>query len=177
MHIATATLAALTLRSTAVGLLTTLALGLALPLLGAILSAAVLGIPLLLLLVLLLAGYAYALAVVAQLASTRLRTSGRGPAARPGPTVGVVAALVLLLALVTIVAPVGGLVLLGALASPAWAPVILSRGKILPLGCAGGLRPFRWRGLRAYPSPVPIRLAGLGLEALQCGSKAAALER
>lgn len=141
MHIATATLAALTLRSTAVGLLTTLALGLALPLLGAILSAAVLGIPLLLLLlVLLLAGYAYALAVVAQLASTRLRTSAA--AQRPGlagPTVGVVAALVLLLALVTIVAPVGGLVLLGALASPGLGAVILSRGgMILPLAARAG---------------------------------------
>lgn len=133
MRAAAATLAALPGLSLAVGLLTSLVLGLALPALAALLIASVLGLPLLALLALLLAAcYVYGLAVLARQLGERF---ARGQPALSGPSLAAVAAPALLLALATALAPLWGLALFGVLASPGLGAAILSRGGMAaPLG-------------------------------------------
>lgn len=128
MRAAAATLAALPGMSLAVGLLTSLVLGLALPALAALLIASVLGLPLLALLALLLtACYVYGLAVLARQLGDRFGPGIAQPALG-GPGLAAVAALALLLALVTVLAPLWGLALFCLLASPGLGAAILSRG-------------------------------------------------
>ncbi len=128
MRAAAATLAAMPGQSLAIGLLTSLVVGLALPALAALLIASVLGLPLLVLFVLLLAAcYVYGLAVLARHLGERFEP-GLAQPALGGAALAVVAALALLLALITAFAPLWGLALFFVMASPGLGAAIISRG-------------------------------------------------
>ena len=111
-------------RALTLGVLTTLALALALLPLAGLLAASVVGVPLLLaLLALALALYVYGLVVLACTLSARgatMATSGR--------MVAFTLALVLLIAVVVALAPLWGLALFFVVASPGLGAVVLSRG-------------------------------------------------
>jgi hypothetical protein len=113
-------------RALTLGLLTTLALALALLPLAGLLVASVVGVPLLLvLLALALALYVYGLVVLAQMLSARGATPTTG-----GRMVAWTLALVLLIAVVVALAPLWGLALFFLVASPGLGAVVLSRGGI-----------------------------------------------
>ena len=112
------------LSSLTLGLLTTLALALALLPLAGLLVASVVGVPLLLaLLALALALYIYGLVVLARMLSVRNATTANG-----GRMVACTLALVLLIAVVVALAPLWGLALFFLVASPGLGAVVLSRG-------------------------------------------------
>lgn len=131
--IASLTLRQMPLRAVALGLISTLLLGLLLPPLAVLLAASLLGLPLLLLLlVLALAPYVYGMAALALLP---------GRAARPGgvsrPTILLSTAIVALVALLALAAPLWGLALFFLVASPGLGAAILSRGGLAaPAGAA-----------------------------------------
>jgi hypothetical protein len=111
-------------RALTLGLLTTLALALALLPLAGLLVASVVGVPLLLaLLALALALYVYGLVVLAGMLSRRGATS-----ATSGRMVVITLVLVLLIAVVVALAPLWGLALFFLVASPGLGAVVLSRG-------------------------------------------------
>ena len=111
-------------RALTLGLLTTLALALALLPLAGLLVASVVGVPLLLaLLALALALYIYGLVVLARMLSARGTTPANG-----ARMVACTLALVLLIAVVVALAPLWGLALFFLLASPGLGAVVLSRG-------------------------------------------------
>ena len=111
-------------RALTVGLLTTLALALALLPLAGLLVASVVGVPLLLaLLALALALYVYGLVVLTRMLSARGAMPTNG-----GRMVACTLALVLLIALVVALAPLWGLTLFFLVASPGLGAVVLSRG-------------------------------------------------
>lgn len=111
-------------RALLLGLLTTLALALALLPLAGLLVASVVGVPLLLgLLALALALYVYGLVVLARMLSARAPTS-----ATSGRMIAITLALVLLIAVVIALAPLWGLALFFLAASPGLGAVVLSRG-------------------------------------------------
>jgi hypothetical protein len=118
------TLRRLPWRALILGLLTTLALALALLPLAGLLVASVVGVPLLLvLLALMLALYVYGLVVLARMLSVR------GPIlAASGRMIAITLTLVLLIALVVALTPLWGLVLFFVAASPGLGAVVLSRG-------------------------------------------------
>jgi hypothetical protein len=122
-------------RGIALGLLTTLALALALVPLAGLLVASVVGLPLLLvLLVLAVAPYVYGLAVLARTAGARLARQPGRAASLGGATFASARALVLPIAVVAAAAPAWGLALFYLLASPGLGAAILSRGgMLLPL--------------------------------------------
>jgi len=108
-------------RAVGLGMLTTLALALALLPLAGLLVASVVGLPLLLaLLALALALYVYGLVVLARMLSARGAANGK--------IVAVTLALVLLIALVVALAPLWGLALFFLAASPGLGAIVLSRG-------------------------------------------------
>jgi len=111
-------------RALTLGLLTTLALALALlPLVG-VLVASLVGVPLLfVLLALALALYVYGLVVLARMLSAR-----GAPSATSGRMLAITLALVLLIAVVVALAPLWGLMLFFVAASPGLGAVVLSRG-------------------------------------------------
>jgi hypothetical protein len=110
-------------RALVLGLLTTLALALALLPLAGLLVASVVGVPVLLaLLALMLALYVYGLVVLA-----RTLSAPGGPAAN-GKLVAITLALVLLVAIAVALAPPWGLALFFVVASPGLGAVVLSRG-------------------------------------------------
>jgi hypothetical protein len=111
-------------RALTLGVLTTLALALALLPLAGLLMASVVGVPLLLvLLALALALYIYGLVVLARMLSARGATT-----ATSGRMVTFTLALVLLIAVVVALAPLWGLALFFLVASPGLGAVVLSRG-------------------------------------------------
>lgn len=111
-------------RALTLGLLTTLALALALLPLAGVLVASLVGVPLLLvLLALALALYVYGLVVLARILSAR-----GAPSATSGRMVAITLGLVLLIAVVVALAPLWGLALFFLAASPGLGAVILSRG-------------------------------------------------
>jgi hypothetical protein len=111
-------------RALTLGLLTTLALALALLPLAGLLVASVVGVPLLLaLLALTLTLYVYGLVVLARMLSMRGAIS-----AASGRMVAITLALVLLIAVVVALAPLWGMVLFLLAASPGLGAVLLSRG-------------------------------------------------
>lgn len=111
-------------RALTLGLLTTLALALALLPLAGLLVASVVGVPLLLLLLALaLALYVYGLVVLARMLSMRGAIS-----AASGRMIEITLTLVLLIALAVALAPLWGLVLFFVAASPGLGAVVLSRG-------------------------------------------------
>jgi hypothetical protein len=111
-------------RALTLGLLTTLALALALLPLAGLLVASIVGVPLLLaLLALALALYIYGLVVLARMLSARGAMPANG-----GRMVACTLALVLLIAVVVALAPLWGLALFFLLASPGLGAVALSRG-------------------------------------------------
>lgn len=120
-------------RSLAVGGLTTVLLALVLPPFLALLIASVVGVPVgVVLLVLVLAAYAYGLAVVARVFS-RWLADRTGTALGMGVTpVLALLALVLPCALVAMVAPLVGAALFHVVALPGLGAAILSRGGTLP---------------------------------------------
>jgi hypothetical protein len=136
--VASLTLRRLPARAVALGVLTTIVIGMVLPLLAAVLVASVIGVP-----VLLLAGagavalYIYGLAVLARWASAQL-AAGRDQATDLSiATVAVVVGLVLVVAIAVAVQPLYGLAALALLASPGIGAAILSRGGMaLPLAAA-----------------------------------------
>jgi hypothetical protein len=129
-------------RALALGLLTTLLLALALPPLGALLAATLVGLPLIvLLLVVAHAPYIYGLATLARAAET-LRRAPAAPGPQPGAqawpgaglnsaALGAAAVLAVLTAVVAALAPLWGLALFYVLASPGLGAVVLSRGGLL----------------------------------------------
>ncbi|MEO7908416.1 MAG: hypothetical protein ABIV47_02085 [Roseiflexaceae bacterium] len=118
------TLRRLPSRALTLGLLTTLALALALLPLAGLLVASVVGVPLLLLLLALaLALYVYGLVALASMLSARGATS-----AASGRMVAITLTLVLLIAVVVALAPLWGLALFFLVASPGLGAVVLSRG-------------------------------------------------
>jgi hypothetical protein len=111
-------------RALTLGLLTTLALALALLPLAGLLVASVVGVPLLLaLLALALALYVYGLVALARMLSARGGIPPNG-----GRMVACTLALVLLIAVTVALAPLWGLALFFLLASPGLGAVVLSRG-------------------------------------------------
>ncbi len=111
-------------RALTLGLLTTLALALALLPLAGLLVASVVGVPLLLaLLALALVLYVYGLVVLARMLSAR----GATPATS-GRMLAITLALVLLIAVMVALAPLWGLALFFLVASPGLGAVVLSRG-------------------------------------------------
>ena len=111
-------------RALTLGLLTTLALALALLPLAGLLVASVVGVPLLLaLLALALALYIYGLVVLAGMLSAHNATPANGRR-----MVACTLALVLLIAVVVALAPLWGLALFFLVASPGLGAVVLSRG-------------------------------------------------
>lgn len=128
MLIASATLRQLATRAIGLGLLTTVALALALAPLAAMLISSVVGVPvLLILLALALAAYVYGLAVLAQSAGGRLSPPGRARALSDR-TIVVAVLVALALASITVVQPLYGVALFFLLASPGLGAAILSRG-------------------------------------------------
>jgi hypothetical protein len=127
--LASATLRRLPGRALALGLLTTLALVLALLPLAGLLVASVVGVPLLLaLLALVLALYVYGLVTLARTVSMRVSSAQGG--ALNKPMIAWTLALVLLIAGVGALAPPWSLALFFLIASPGLGAVILSRGGI-----------------------------------------------
>ena len=124
-------------RALALGALTTLLLALLLPPLGALLVASVVGVPLLLVgVALVLAVYAYGLAVLSQLVGGWLaRRAGSKPGALPFLAL---LALVLPVMIASALSPLTGAVLFVALALPGVGAAIVSRGGLQPLPEAGG---------------------------------------
>jgi hypothetical protein len=111
-------------RALTLGVLTTLALALALLPLAGLLVASVVGVPLLLvLLALALALYVYGLVVLARMLSARGATT-----AMSERMVAFTLALVLLIAVAVALAPLWGLALFFLVASPGLGAVVLSRG-------------------------------------------------
>ncbi len=130
--IASATLWRLPARSLAIGLLTTLVLGLALLPLAALLLASVVGLPLIMaLLALALAPYVYGLAVLARATGARISARAGSPPGLGNLTIGLAAALALLIVVVAAIAPLWGLALFYLLASPGLGAAILSRGGMM----------------------------------------------
>jgi hypothetical protein len=118
-------------RALGLGLLTTLALALALLPLAGLLVASVVGVPVLLaLLALMLALYVYGLVVLARTLSARGGPETQQPAglAANGKMVATTLALVLLVAIAVVLAPLWGLALFFLVASPGLGAVVLSRG-------------------------------------------------
>jgi hypothetical protein len=118
-------------RALTLGLLTTVALALALLPLAGLLVASVVGVPLLLLLLALaLALYVYGLVVLAGMLSARggIPTNGGASPATSGRMVAFTLALVVLIAVVVALAPLWGLALFFLAASPGLGAVVLSRG-------------------------------------------------
>jgi hypothetical protein len=115
-------------RALTLGLLTTLALALALLPLAGLLVASVVGVPLLLLLLALaLALYVYGMVVLARMLSAHGGISANGkPTSRR--LVACTVALVLLIAVAVALAPLWGLALFFLVASPGLGAVVLSRG-------------------------------------------------
>jgi hypothetical protein len=131
--LASDTLRRLPRRALTLGLLTTLALALALLPLAGVLVASVVGIPLLLaLLALALALYIYGLVVLARMLSARgaIATNQAGMPTLSGRMLACTLALVLLIAVVVALAPLWGLALFFLMASPGLGAVVLSRGGI-----------------------------------------------
>jgi cytoskeletal protein CcmA (bactofilin family) len=137
-------------RALALGLLTTLLLALLLPPLAALLAATLVGLPLLIvLLTLIQAPYVYGLATLARAAGVAGRLPTRSPSGRDGQfqpahatagpagtalnrtTLLLAAALALLVAIGTALAPLWGLMLFYLLASPGLGAALLSRGGLL----------------------------------------------
>jgi hypothetical protein len=116
-------------RAVALGVLTTVVIGMVLPLLAAVLVASVIGVP-----VLLLAGagalalYIYGLAVLARWASAQLAGARDNATDLNLATVAVVVGLVLVVAIAVVVRPLYGLVIFALLASPGLGAAVLSRG-------------------------------------------------
>jgi len=137
MLITSATLRQLPMRALGLGLLTTVALALALPPLAALLISSVVGVPVLLvLLALVMAVYIYGLAALAQWAGERLSPAGRAQT-MGDRTIVVAVVLALVIAGVIVVQPLYGVALLFVLASPGLGAAILSRGGMaLPLSVA-----------------------------------------
>jgi hypothetical protein len=127
--LAGATLRRLPARALALGLLTTVALGMLLVPLVAMLVASVVGLPLLLpLLALALASYVYGLTVLAGSAGAWVSIrAGLSPSQGNLPAIAALA-LVLLIVAVAALAPLWGLALFCVLASPGLGAAILSRG-------------------------------------------------
>jgi len=118
------TLRHLPVRALTLGLLTTLALALALLPLAGVLVASVVGVPLLVLvLALALALYVYGLVVLA-----RMLSAGATPPAMDGRMLACTLTLVLLIAVAVALAPLGGLALFFLVSSPGLGAVVLSRG-------------------------------------------------
>ena len=118
-------------RALTLGVLTTLALALALLPLAGLLVASVVGVPvLLMLLALTLALYVYGLVVLARTLSARggIPTNGGATLAKSGPMVAFTLVLVLLIAVAVALAPLWGLALFFLVASPGLGAVVLSRG-------------------------------------------------
>lgn len=138
MQIASTTLQRFGPRAIGLGLITTVALGLALPALAAVLIASVVGLPVLVVvLVALLATYVYGLAVLARwIAGYAASVPKRGQGV--GNAVLLIAGLLgLAVAGVAMLQPIGGAAVFGLLASPGVGAAILSRGGMaLPLGAA-----------------------------------------
>ncbi len=125
---ASLTLRRLPLRALALGLLTTLILGLLLPPLALLLAASLLGLPLLLVLaVLALAPYIYGLGALALLPASRAAS----PGAVSRPVVLLAVALALPVALLAMAAPLWGMALFYLVASPGLGAAILSRGGLV----------------------------------------------
>jgi hypothetical protein len=117
-------------RALSLGLLTTLALGLALLPLAGLLVASVVGVPVLLVsLALALALYVYGLVVLAQVLSLVGAPKSQS-ADRPANSrlMAITLALVLVIALAVALAPLWGLALFFLVASPGLGAVVLSRG-------------------------------------------------
>ncbi len=138
MLIASTTLQQLPGRALGLGLLTTVALGLVLPPLAAVLVSSVVGVPVLLIsLALTSAAYIYGLAVLAQWVGWRIvvvagRAQGLGEL-----TMVVAVVLALALASITVLQPLYGVAIFFLLASPGLGAAILSRGGIaMPLSVA-----------------------------------------
>jgi hypothetical protein len=136
--IASATLGQLALRALGLGLLTTVALSLALPPLAAMLISSVIGVPVLLIvLVLVAAVYIYGLAVLAQWAGERRSVAAGRAQSFGGRTIAVALVLALALASITVVQPLYGVIVFFLLASPGLGAAILSRGGMaLPVSVA-----------------------------------------
>jgi hypothetical protein len=118
-------------RALTLGLLTTLALALALLPLAGLLVASVVGVPLLLaLLALALALYVYGLVVLARMLSRRggIPMNAGATSATTGRMVAITLVLVLLIAVAVALAPLWGLALFFLAASPGLGAVVLSRG-------------------------------------------------
>jgi hypothetical protein len=124
-------------RSLSMGLLTTLALALALLPLAGLLVASIVGVPVLLVaLALAMALYVYGLVVLGQALSAGSAAKAR-PATRPANSrlMAITLTTVLLIALAVALAPLWGLTLFFLVASPGLGAVILSRGGMaLPVG-------------------------------------------
>lgn len=148
-HNAMRTLQALPGRALALGLLTTLLLAVLLPLLGALLTATLIGLPVLItLLVALQVPYVYGLAALTQ----ALGATGRAPRVAPVPTsvigaqspqlaaglspraIGAAATIALVVAIVVAVQPLAGLALFYLTASPGLGAAVLSRGGLAVAG-------------------------------------------
>lgn len=136
------TLQALPGRALALGLLTTLLLAVLLPLVGALLTATLIGLPVLItLLVVLQAPYVYGLAALTQALGQarrepRVASTATGLAAQPPQlaaglnprAIGAAATVALAVAIVTAVQPLAGLALFYLAASPGLGAAVLSRG-------------------------------------------------
>ncbi|HEU4322826.1 MAG TPA: polymer-forming cytoskeletal protein [Roseiflexaceae bacterium] len=131
-HHTTLTLRVLPGRALVVGLLTTLLLAALAPLLGVLLTATLIGLPLLVLLLLVVqAPYLYGLAALTQVLGHRPEASAAGFS----PAVAAAAlAVAVLVGVVAALQPLAGLALLYLIASPGLGAAILSRGGMaLPL--------------------------------------------
>ncbi len=131
-HHTTLTLRALPGRALIVGLLTTLLLAALAPLLGALLTATLIGLPLLALLLLVAqAPYLYGLAALTQALGQQPEAHGSGFRPAAAAAALVIAALV---GVVAALQPLAGLALLYLIATPGLGAAILSRGGMaLPL--------------------------------------------